>query len=67
MLRHAQIGLEPRWHIGGYGVIVETLIQGLVHDMMEAALAPKRGRFGQKVPATPEAVQTAADDTGRPC
>jgi len=63
-LRHAQIGLEPRWHIGGYGVIVETLVQGLVHDMMEAALAPKQGRFGKKTPASPESVLAAADDMG---
>ncbi|MGV8834307.1 MAG: methyl-accepting chemotaxis protein [Devosia sp.] len=63
-LRHVQIGLEPRWHIGGYGVIMETLVQGLVHDMVEAALAPQKGRFGQTVPASPEAVLAAADDMG---
>ncbi|WP_232846590.1 globin-coupled sensor protein [Devosia beringensis] len=63
-LRHAQIGLEPRWHIGGYGVIVETLVQGLVHDMMEAALQPGRGHFGKKVPASPESVLAAADKMG---
>ena len=31
-LRHAKIGLEPRWYIGGYGMIVETLLRGVVHD-----------------------------------
>ncbi len=37
-LRHAKIGLEPRWYIGGYGVIVEQLVKGVVHDYMADAL-----------------------------
>lgn len=41
-LRHAQIGLEPRWYIGGYGVIVETLISGVIHDYMTAELKSMR-------------------------
>jgi len=60
-LVHAKIGLEPRWHIGGYGVIVETLIVGLVHDLMAEALQPKQGRFGKKA-ASPEDVLAAADE-----
>ncbi|MHA6689006.1 methyl-accepting chemotaxis protein [Devosia sp. A449] len=60
-LVHARIGLEPRWHIGGYGVILETLVTGLVHDMMTEALQPKKGRFGKK-PASSEEVLAAADD-----
>ncbi|MGK2228196.1 methyl-accepting chemotaxis protein [uncultured Devosia sp.] len=60
-LRHAQIGLEPRWHIGGYGVIFETLVRGIVHDMMAEALSPKTGRFGRKIPHSPEAVLERAD------
>jgi len=45
--RHAQIGLEPRWYIGGYGLIVETLIKGVTRDFLEANLPPeKRGLFG---------------------
>ncbi len=47
-LRHAQIGLEPRWHIGGYGLIMETLVMGVVHDLMEEALAPTRRGFGRQ-------------------
>ena len=27
---HARIGLEPRWYIGGYAVVVESLIDALV-------------------------------------
>jgi len=59
-LRHAQIGLEPRWHIGGYGVIMETLVLGLIHDVMTEALLPRPGRFGRKQ-ATPEEVLAASD------
>jgi methyl-accepting chemotaxis protein len=59
-LRHAQIGLEPRWHIGGYGVIMETLVRGLIHDVMAEALAPRSRRFGNR-PASPEEVLESAD------
>ncbi|MDP2779597.1 globin-coupled sensor protein [Devosia sp.] len=60
-LRHAQIGLEPRWHIGGYGVIMETLIKGVVHDCMAKALEPKTGLFGRKVAPEPSAVMADVD------
>ncbi|WP_052715661.1 globin-coupled sensor protein [Devosia chinhatensis] len=57
-LRHAQIGLEPRWYIGGYGVIVEALIKGVVADYMALhAPKPKKGLFGGKTP------KPHADDT----
>jgi len=58
-LRHAKIGLEPRWHIGGYGVIVETLIVGLVQDLMAEALQPKAGRFGKKAASAEEVMASA--------
>ncbi|WP_297107918.1 globin-coupled sensor protein [uncultured Devosia sp.] len=60
-LRHAQIGLEPRWHIGGYGVIMETLVRGVVLDAMQAALQPVKGRFGAPVPPKPEAVMASVE------
>ena len=56
-LRHAQIGLEPRWHIGGYGVIMETLVKGLVRDVMDAALEPRERRFGRPVARSKAEVQ----------
>jgi methyl-accepting chemotaxis protein len=61
-LRHAKIGLEPRWYIGGYGVIVETMVRGLVHDMMREALTPKKGRFGRPLPLDPEALLAESDN-----
>jgi methyl-accepting chemotaxis protein len=40
---HARIGLEPRWYIGGYALVVE-------HLLMEAVRAhwPKRGLFARQ-------------------
>ncbi|WP_417436443.1 methyl-accepting chemotaxis protein [Hoeflea sp.] len=29
---HARIGLEPRWYIGGYGLLVEQLIRGIMQE-----------------------------------
>lgn len=29
---HARLGLEPRWHIGGYALVTEQLIHALVKD-----------------------------------
>jgi len=60
-LRHAQIGLEPRWHIGGYGVIMETLVRGVVHDAMRAALEPRKGRFGRPAPRKPDEIMADVD------
>jgi methyl-accepting chemotaxis protein len=45
---HARIGLEPRWYIGGYALVLEALLARLV-----AARWP-RGGFGAKGPSAPE-------------
>ncbi len=37
-LAHARIGLEPRWYVGGYGLILESLIQSLVRELWPKAL-----------------------------
>ena len=29
---HARIGLEPRWYIGGYALVIEQLIHAIVND-----------------------------------
>ena len=29
---HARIGLEPRWYIGGYGLVLDGLVQSIVKD-----------------------------------
>ena len=32
---HARIGLEPRWYIGGYALVLEQLISGIVAERAE--------------------------------
>jgi len=63
-LVHALIGLEPRWHIGGYGLILETMVRGIIHDVMSEVVAQKTGRFGRKAPLDPEEVMAGADAMG---
>ena len=55
-LRHALIGLEPRWHIGGYSLIIETLVTGIITDYMATALTPTKGAFGRSVPRDPKEI-----------
>lgn len=31
---HARIGLEPQWYVGGYGLLLETLVKGVLHDFL---------------------------------
>ena len=60
-LRHAKIGLEPRWYIGGYGVIVDTLVRGIVHDYMATKVVQEHNMFGQKRGADAAAVLAETD------
>jgi len=41
-LTHARIGLEPRWYIGGYALVLERLVAGVV------AAAPSASLFTRK-------------------
>jgi methyl-accepting chemotaxis protein len=49
---HARIGLEPRWYIGGYAMVVESLIEAVVEDRWA------KRKFGGKGPT---AKQLAAE------
>ncbi|WP_417310287.1 methyl-accepting chemotaxis protein [Devosia sp.] len=50
-LRHARIGLEPRWYIGGYGVIVEGLVKGVLSELCaEQPKAKSKGLFSRAEP-----------------
>ena len=40
---HAQIGLEPRWYLGGYAIILDHLIKAAVAESF-----PKGGMFAKK-------------------
>lgn len=53
-LRHARIGLEPRWYIGGYGLIVENVMKGVVKDMLAEWSAGQKGGLFAKAPDTAE-------------
>ena len=53
-LRHARIGLEPRWYIGGYGLIVENVVKGVVADMLAEWSAGQKGGLFAKAPDTTE-------------
>jgi methyl-accepting chemotaxis protein len=44
-LRHVAIGLEPRWYVGGYGLIVETIIEGAIRDWFGQNRPPARRFF----------------------
>lgn len=45
---HARIGLQPRWYIGGYALILEGLIKGVLREVMTAPR--KKSRFGRPAP-----------------
>jgi len=42
-LRHARIGLEPRWHVGSYASLVDTLVRGVIQDGLAAAMRSRKG------------------------
>jgi len=46
---HAKIGLEPRWYIGGYGLLIEQLVQGVLRDYW-----PAGGVFAKKTGSADE-------------
>lgn len=46
---HARIGLEPRWYIGGYALVTEQLIYGVIREHW-----PKRGLLPRKAIAPEE-------------
>jgi methyl-accepting chemotaxis protein len=47
---HARIGLEPRWYIGGYGLLVEHMVRGLMKDYW-----PAGGMFAKNKTSADEA------------
>lgn len=40
---HARIGLEPRWYIGGYALVLEGLIKALVKKEIKGFFLDKKG------------------------
>jgi len=46
---HAKIGLEPRWYLGGYAIILDHLIKSAVKESF-----PKGGMFAKKTMSSDE-------------
>ena len=44
---HARIGLEPRWYIGGYALVMEQVVSAIVRDQWPR---PLRMSFSAWVP-----------------
>ena len=41
---HARIGLEPRWYIGGYAIVIERLIHAIIKDQWPSLMRMAAGR-----------------------
>ncbi len=41
---HARLGLEPRWYIGGYALIMESIIKAVVEKHLEGFLYKKKAK-----------------------
>jgi len=41
---HARLGLEPRWYIGGYALVLDGLIEALVNDELKGVLQAKKAK-----------------------
>ncbi|WP_313525631.1 globin-coupled sensor protein [Shinella sp.] len=39
---HARLGLEPRWYIGGYALILEAIVEGVIAKHLEGFLYRKK-------------------------
>lgn len=54
---HARIGLEPRWYIGGYALILDGIMRAIIKDELKGFL---HGRKAEKVANDVTAVVKAA-------
>jgi len=53
---HARLGLEPRWYIGGYALIMESIIKALVEKHLDGFLYRKKAKeIGSEVTAVMKA------------
>lgn len=50
---HARIGLEPRWYIGGYALILERLVEAVLEKVSTTS-----GIFGQRKSSNAETAKT---------
>jgi methyl-accepting chemotaxis protein len=50
-LTHARIGLEPRWYIGGYALILEHLVKAIVSEIWPKSMMQRGGKDGAEAGA----------------
>jgi methyl-accepting chemotaxis protein len=50
-LTHARIGLEPRWYIGGYALILEHLMKSIVSEIWPKGMMQRSAKDGAEVGA----------------
>ena len=41
---HARLGLEPRWYIGGYALMIDGIVRAIVDDELKGYLHRKKGK-----------------------
>ena len=59
---HARIGLEPRWYIGGYSLILETLLKSVIESQLSGFLTRgKAGALGESISAVVKAALVDMD------
>lgn len=58
---HARIGLEPRWYIGGYALILESLIHAIVKDQIGFLQKNRAKKTANKVSAIVKAALVDMD------
>jgi methyl-accepting chemotaxis protein len=59
---HARLGLEPRWYIGGYALILEGLFGAVIHDELSGPLYRRKAeRLSLKLAAIMKAAMVDMD------
>jgi methyl-accepting chemotaxis protein len=59
---HARIGLEPRWYIGGYALLMSDLIKGLMDKQWPSMFARQQGKvLAEKLSAVVKAAMLDMD------
>ena len=63
---HARIGLEPRWYIGGYALVMEELVKGVLKEAVDDHFQQQRGWMKRRF-TREEVVEGVADVAGDLC
>jgi len=59
---HARIGLEPRWYIGGYALVMSELVRGLMEKQWPSLFARQQGKtLAEKLTAVIKAAMLDMD------